>query len=98
MKTPFGNSSAAIKLAQMVENDPKARSYVGSTIQELNRLLGQLYFIHDLKTRRNLCNIVRHSYEERIEKSAVDSKVGSFLKNVVVAYCRNFKRYVDSKA
>jgi hypothetical protein len=96
MKTPYGNTVAAIKLAELVENDSKSRSYVSKTIGELNHILDQLYCIYDYKTRRKLCLLVRDSFLQRITPSNSRSGVlDSYLRNLIVTRCRVTKRSFD---
>ena len=95
-KTPYGNTVAAVKLAEMVQDNPKARSYVSSTLSELNCLLVQLFQIRDNRTRRLLCMMIKREFEQRLsEAHALDFKVRSYLLNVVKTNCKIFKRHAD---
>lgn len=95
MKTPFGKSAAAIRLAEMVENDPKSRSYVSSTLSELTETLYQLNYISNCKTRRHLCNLVKDSFLKRLQSGTRPPLVNSFLKNLIITRCRIIKRVFD---
>ena len=93
---PYGNTVAAVKLAEMVEDNPKARSYVGSTLTELNTMLGQLFQVKDTYTKRLLCLMIKQEFEQRLDSSScLDPKVHSYLLNVVRTTCKIFKRHAD---
>jgi hypothetical protein len=96
MKTPFGNTVAAIKLAELVENDPKGRRYVSSTLSELGSIMRHLFSITDTHTRSNLCGMIKQIYVQKtIQNPYLDPKVASFLQNVIITRCRSFKKCFD---
>lgn len=97
MKTPFGNSVAAIKLAEIVENNPRSRRYVSSTLSELGRVLRNLFSVKETPTQRYLCRLVQQQFIERVHDSQKLSSVeASFLSNVITARCRSYKKYFDA--
>lgn len=69
MKTPFGNSGAAIKLAEIVENNPRSRRYVSSTLSELGAVLRNLFSVKEPSTQRYLCRLVQQQFIERVKTS-----------------------------
>jgi hypothetical protein len=98
MKTPFGNSGAALKLAELVENDINSRRYVSSTLSELGLTVFGLFQIQNPKIRRHLCDVVKRDYLVNINSSAIPDKTKSYLKNVVLTKCRSVKRCFDTKS
>jgi len=98
MKTPFGNTAAAIKLAEIVENNPRSRRYVSSTLSELGSILRNLFSIKEPEARRHLCLLVKTAFLERINRSEkLTSEEASFLANVITTKCRSFKKYFDDR-
>lgn len=96
MKTPYGKTVAGVKLAEMVKDNSKARSYVSSTLSQLNGILVQLFQIRDNRTRRLLCMMIRREFEQRISQaSGLDMKIYSYLRNVIQTNCKIFKRNAD---
>lgn len=96
MKTPFGNTGAAIKLAEMAENNPRARRYISSTLSELGNILRGIQVGVKKPTGRLLCRLVRDTFIEKVNRSEkLSLEMASFLRNVIVAKCRNFQRYAD---
>ena len=90
MKTPFGSTVAAIRLAQMVEDNPKARRFVSSTLSEFNNLLMKAARGEDVKASRCLYILVRNEFIQRVDSSSTDPDVKSYLKNVLHT---NYKKY-----
>ncbi len=98
MKTPFGNTKAAIKLAEIVENNPRSRRYVSSTLSELGCVLRNLFSIKEHPTRRYLCCLVQRQFIDRVRASQKLAPLeASFLINVITSKCRTIKRYFDAK-
>jgi len=95
MKTPFGATPAAIKLAQIVDQDRKARQYVGSVLSEMNGLLIQLAVVKNMRVRLDLYRRLRPSFLSQIESSAQSAEVKSFLKNVVNTTFKMFIRHAN---
>lgn len=95
MKTPFGNTVAAIKLAEMVQDNPRARRYVSSTLSELGKILREIQVGMGNPTGIILCRLVRDTFLDKVKQSEkISPETASFLKNVIVARCRNFQHYV----
>lgn len=99
MKTPFGATPAAIKLAQIVDQDRKARQYVGSVLSELNGLIVQLYVVKSYRLHLLLLRRLQPSFLSQIDSSAQSPVVKSFLKNVVRTtfriHIRNMNRLIE---
>ncbi len=97
MKTPFGNSVAAIKLAEIVENNPRSRRYVSSTLSELGSVLRNLFSVQELPARRYLCRLVQNQFVERVKASEkLSPEEASFLMNVIMTRCRSYKKHFDA--
>lgn len=96
MKKPFGNSGAAIRLAELVEEDKNSRRYVSSTLSELGSTLGGIYFVRNDRVRRALCDLVKKDYLVKISSSVIPDKTKSYLRNVVITKCRAAKRTFDT--
>jgi hypothetical protein len=96
MKTPFGNTGAAVKLAEMVETDPRTRRYVSSTLSELGATLREILVVDSKQIKRLLYRLVREQYVTKVDESKkLPPAVATFLKNVIVAKCRSFQKYVE---
>lgn len=97
MKTPFGNTVAAIKLAEIVDKTPNARKYVSTILSELGNLLYQITWVRSDKAKRHLYKMVKETFIRRIEYSdRLPNEAVSYLKNVVITKCRSFKKCADS--
>lgn len=98
MKTPFGNTSAAIKLAEIVESNPRERRYISSILSNLGNILHGIRVGIKHPTKRTLCRLVRDAFIEKVNQSEkLSSETASFLRNVIVAKCRNFQHYADRR-
>ena len=98
MKTPFGNTGAAIKLAEIVETNPRSRRYVSSTLSELSNILHNIISVKEMPTRRYLCMLVRDQFIDRVKKSEKLSPAeASFLANVITTRCRSWKKVFDGQ-
>ena len=98
MKTPFGNTGAAVKLAEIVETNPRSRRYVSSTLSELGSILHNIIYIKEMPVRRYLTMVVRDQFIQRIKQSGKLSEVeASFLANVITTKCRSFKKSFDQR-
>lgn len=95
MKPTFGNSRAALKLAELVQDDRNSRRYVSSILSDLGLTIFGIYQVKNPKIRRNLCDVVKRDCLVKINASAIPDQVKSYLKNVVLTKCRSVKRYLD---
>jgi hypothetical protein len=94
MKTPFGNTPAAIQLASKVENDKRLRRLVSKYCSEFLELLHQLSTIQNPKAKKKAGKIIRDWYFSLIrDEYFMPVDVKDFLCNVLSAYYRGFMQW-----
>lgn len=97
MKTPFGNTVAAIKLAKMIENNKTLRKIVAGYFGDYLRMLGSTLNIHNIKSKRRALIIFRKYYFDAVENdSRIPSEIKGYLLNSMSAYHRGISIRFDS--
>jgi hypothetical protein len=93
MKTPFGNTVAAIKLAEMVENDKKSRRIVSEYFRIYMEMLTGVNGIRSVKTKKRALQIFRTYYFYSVQTDIrLPVEVKSYLLNVMAAYHRGVQK------
>ena len=96
MKTPFGSSVAAIKLAEMVENNKKVQRTVGTYFTDYMRMLvATIGGIKDLQCKRKALLILRKHYFEIVNRDiTLPSKVKGYLLNAMATQHKNIHKSI----
>lgn len=86
MKTPFGNTTAAIRLAEMVSTNKKIRRTVSCYYTDYRRMLRSVEKIEDIKLSRKSLSIYRLYYFRLVRESYLPEEIKTYLLNVMSAY------------
>jgi len=94
MKTPFGTSVAAIKLAEMVKDNKKVQRAVGTYFTDYMRMLvATIGGIKDLQCKRKALLILRKHYFETVNSDvSLPSDVKGYLLNAMAAQHKNVQK------
>jgi HD superfamily phosphodiesterase len=97
MKFTFGKTSAAVRLEQLVENNPTARRKISAILSEYTNQLLLIAQARDPRTVR-LCMELLRDYTLRrfdVKKSLTDD-MKTYSQNLVIARYRAFRKGFDS--
>ena len=94
MKTPFGSSVAAIKLAQMVEENKKVRKAVGTYFTDYMRMMvAAIGGIKYIKCKRKVLLILRKHYFDMVNRDvSLSPEIKGYLLNTMAAQHKNIQK------
>ncbi len=97
MKTPFGNTTAAVKLAKMVEDNKKFRRIVSGYFGTYLKMLNSLSDIRNIISKRKALLIFRDYYIRSVKNDIMlPYEIKTHLLNVMVAYHRTAQKAIRS--
>lgn len=96
MKFTFGKTPAAIKLEQLVQNNPSARAKITALLSEYTNQLLLITQIKEPKTVRQCMAMLRDFNLKRLDtKTGLTDDMRTYAKNVVTCRYRVFRHGFD---
>jgi len=97
MKFTYGKTSAAMRLEELIENNPSARRKITSLLSEYTNQLLIITQARDPRTVRICMELLRDYTLRRIDvKKNLTEEIRTYAKNVVVARYRAFRKGFDA--
>lgn len=92
MKYTFGKTAAALRLEELVENNPPIRRRISSLLSKYTNQLLLITQMRDPETVRVCMELLRDHTLNRLDSKHLPTEILTYTKNIVITRYRAFRR------